>query len=136
MKHSKKISKSSLNKASHKCRLEIVPQSNCSTNVWFLSTVTNAKWVFMLLKHVNTLKIRNLTIWNPETFKIQTFWRSDFKWSSFQSYLLTLEPWCLLVLQWGVLYLRTIWAQVGEWAGWVIFSGDFYHVKNKNIYDA
>ena len=48
-----KISKSSLNKPSHKCRLKNVPQFNYSTNFWFFSTVTDAKWVFMLLKYYN-----------------------------------------------------------------------------------
>ena len=48
-----KISKSSLNEPSHKCRLRNVSQFNYITNVCFFSTVTNAKWVFMLLKHVN-----------------------------------------------------------------------------------
>ena len=50
---SEKISKSSLNKPRHKYRLKNVRQSNYSTNVWFLSTVKNAKWAFILLKHVN-----------------------------------------------------------------------------------
>ena len=31
--------------------------------------------------HWNTVGIWNLTIWNPETFEIRTFWRSNFKWS-------------------------------------------------------
>ena len=31
----------------------------------------------------NTVRIWNPTIWNPETFEIWTFWRSDFKWSGF-----------------------------------------------------
>ena len=31
----------------------------------------------------NTEGIWNLTIQNPETFEIWTFWRSDFKWSAF-----------------------------------------------------
>ena len=31
----------------------------------------------------NTVRIWNMTIWNLETFEIWTFWRSDFKWSSF-----------------------------------------------------
>ena len=44
----------------HKCRLKNVPQFNYSTNVWFLSTVTDAKWVFMLLKHVNIRYYRHL----------------------------------------------------------------------------
>ena len=57
---SEKISKSSLNKPSHNCRWKNVPQFNYSINVWFLSTVTNAKWVFILHKHVNRKDLKKL----------------------------------------------------------------------------
>ena len=33
-------------------QIKNVPPSNYSTRVWFLSTVTNAKWAFVLLEHV------------------------------------------------------------------------------------
>ena len=35
-------------------------------------------------KKLNTVGIWNPTPWNTETFEIRAFWRSDFKWSSFQ----------------------------------------------------
>ena len=34
-----------------------------------------------MIQKLDTVGIWNPTIWNPETFKIHTFWRSDFKWS-------------------------------------------------------
>ena len=38
-----------------------------------------------------TVGIWNLSIWNPETFEIPTFWRLDFKWSGF-SYVQIYSP--------------------------------------------
>ena len=52
-----KFLKSSLNKPSQKCRLKNVPQLHYCPNVSFFSTVKDAKWVFMLLKHVNNYAI-------------------------------------------------------------------------------
>ena len=44
-----KFSKSSLNKPSHKCRIKNVSQFNHNSNVWFLNTVKDAKWVLRCL---------------------------------------------------------------------------------------
>ena len=55
-------------------------QFRCSDPVQYLIN----KIYFFTYEKVNTLGIWNATIQNPEMFEIQSFLRSDFKWSGFQ----------------------------------------------------
>ena len=68
------------------------------TEMWQIKSLTTGESSHKIHQHKTLLeektvnldpeiqasKIWNPTIWNPETFEMWTFWRSDFKWSSFQ----------------------------------------------------
>ena len=58
--------------------------------IWKLDIIKSGFRICLVFRRLSfgwlpyTVGIWNTTIWNPVTFEIRTFWKSDFKWSRFQ----------------------------------------------------